>query len=198
MVQACQVKALEPVGVARIDKMLNEESSTGFFTGNASTNLQCSIITPAWSQIEVNGFTELDGVKIEAGDLLKRSLKPILEASHNDPVVHEIKDLLTARPRTINDHEATTLVRVHHSLFVQHAQSTFNLASQKVIIYKSSRLKYTFRIQDIVRNYDRIDTIWAASPLFPVSAAVQGWCVLHRHRPGRGQALPATRRRQRR
>lgn len=118
LVQACQVQALEPVGVARIDKMLKEESETGFMSGNASTNLQSSFILPAWSCTEVNGFTEFDGVKIGPGDLLKNRLWAIQRSEWNErqdkQALQDIEGILMPRSGLVPGNESTTVIRVLH------------------------------------------------------------------------------------
>lgn len=117
-VQACQVPQLEPTGVVRIDKMLKEDSEAGFMSGNVSSNLQTSSILPAWSRVEVNGFTELDGKKIETGDLFKRSLDIFRQSSWNETgdqqVFDSVEALVCGRNGGPSKDESTTLVRIHH------------------------------------------------------------------------------------
>lgn len=117
-VQACQTPALEPTGVARIDKMLKADCEAGFMSGNVSSNLQTSVILPAWSRVEVNGFTELDGEKIRPGDLFKKSLDTFRGSSWNDSGDERIFDAVEAMVKGwrggVSEDESVTLVRVHH------------------------------------------------------------------------------------
>lgn len=119
LVQSCMAPVPEPTGVARVDKLLDENSETGFMSGNVSSNVQSSQIIPAARQLEVNGFNELDGQPICLGDLQFRAFQQSRKSSwisrEHQYVMDEIyKVLAPSPPKGVPLDEASTFVHVLH------------------------------------------------------------------------------------
>lgn len=134
LVQSCCVPALTPIGVKRIDEMLYRESETGFMSGNVSSNVQSSIILPAYSQVEVNGFTKLDRLgnsvtnlqrdavgeldDIPPGFLQHKNWRAMYDSpwcsAQDRAVLNDFKSVLQPKAGMVAPDEAVTVVRVMH------------------------------------------------------------------------------------
>lgn len=112
-VQSCKAPKLEPTGIKRIDKML-EDSRDGFMSGNVSSNLQTSLMLPAFNRCEVNGFTVIDGKPLMPGDLQAQALKPFFQSLWNDQLdrlaLHGAQEAL----KNVPTDRGTTLYRIIH------------------------------------------------------------------------------------
>lgn len=118
LIQACKVPELTPIGVKRIDEMLAAESSTGFMSGNVSSNVQTSLMLPPYLRLSVNGFTKLNGRDIGPGDLQRTALDTMQRSSWNSQAdkaaLAEIEASLHPVHGKVSRDELTTVVRVMH------------------------------------------------------------------------------------
>lgn len=114
LIQSCKAPVLEPIGVKRIDAMMAD--SGDFMSGNVASNVQSSQILPAYSKVEVNGFTELEGCPIVSGWLRAKAFQRFLDTPWSDgadrQALREIEACLNSR--TVRPDEQTTVMRVMH------------------------------------------------------------------------------------
>lgn len=119
-VQSCKAPFLPPIGIKRIDDMLRQTGfSDGFGSGNVSSNMQTSVMLPAFATCRVNGFTVIDGKPCHRrallpGDLQARALKPMLESRWNDQLDRQALRGVQDALKDVPPDRGTTLYRIMH------------------------------------------------------------------------------------
>lgn len=113
-VQSCEAPQLEPIGIERIDKMLGK-SRNGFVSGNVGSNLQTSMMLPAFNQCEVNGLTVINGKPLMPGDLQAKAFRPFFKSAWNDQF--DGSALLGAKEalKAVPPDRGTTLYHIMHT-----------------------------------------------------------------------------------
>ena len=118
-VQECLTSSFEPTGVGRVDKMLGADFQGGFLSGNVSSNLQSSLMLPARSTVEVNGFEAIDGLKILPGYLQAKALDPMLKSPWNDQRDRLSLARITDALKMLHEDTACTVYRIFHMRSVE-------------------------------------------------------------------------------